>query len=254
METAVNFKDHFSSRSPQYAEFRPRYPDILIDTVVRLPARRRVALDCGTGSGQAAIALARHFDRVIAVDRSNAQLEHASSHPRVDYRRAAAEESGLAARSVDLVTAAQALHWFDSGAFFREVGRVLAPGGAVAVWGYGDPIMDTPAIQRTLDELNRGTLETYWPPERDLLLAGYSTIEFPFEEVAIPPFELEVRWTLGQLAGYLRTWSATARYTAAHDRDPVDPVVKALRGAWGNPDDTRVIRWPICLRAGRVAE
>jgi SAM-dependent methyltransferase len=246
------FRDHFSDRSAQYAAFRPVYPDSLIDTVARLPARRRLALDCGTGSGQAAVSLARHFDRVIATDRSREQLQYARPHPKVHYCCAAAESSGVADRSVDLVTAAQALHWFDIDAFFAEARRILVTGGAIAVWGYGDPILDVPSLQATLHEFNRGTLEPYWLPERSLLLAGYSTVEFPFDEIRIPPFTLEVSWSLRQLAGLLRTWSATARYIAQHRRDPVAAVETALSKEWGNPDHPRVVRWPVYLRAGRA--
>lgn len=250
----MSFKDHFSDRSADYAAFRPVYPDSLIDSIAQLPERRRLALDCGTGSGQAAASLARHFDRVIATDRSREQLQHAKPHPKVDYRRAAAEASGLPDRSVDLVTAAQSLHWFDIDAFFGEARRVLVANGAIAVWGYGDPILDVPALQATLHEFNRGILEPYWLPERSLLLAGYATIEFPFEEIRMPPFTLEVSWSLAQLTGLLRTWSATSRYVAQHQRDPVAQVERALSRDWGDSDDRRVVRWPVYLRAGRMRE
>ncbi len=148
------------------------------------------------------------------------------------------------------MTAAQSLHWFDIDAFFAEARRVLVADGAIAVWGYGDPVLDVPALQATLHDFNRGLLEPYWPPERSLLLAGYDTIAFPFAEVRMPPFTLEVRWSLAQLVGLLRTWSATARYIAENGRDPVAAVEHKLRIEWGNPDDLRVVRWPVYLRAG----
>lgn len=198
--------------------------------------------------------LARHFDRVIATDKSREQLRHAIPSPGVDYRCATAEETGLARGSVDLVTAAQALHWFNIDGFFAEARRVLVPGGAIAVWGYGDPILDTPALQTTLHDFNRGTLEPYWAPQRSLLLAGYGTIAFPFEEIPIPAVTLQQRWTLAQLTGYLRTWSATAQYAARHHVDPVTEVEKALGKEWGNPEERRTIRWPVYVRAGRAPE
>src|SRR6476661_5086114 len=73
-------------------------------------------------------------------------------------------------QSVDLVTAAHALHWFDIGGFFGEAQRVLVPGGALAVWCYGDPKLDDPLLDAMLYRFNRGTVEEYWPPERDLVL------------------------------------------------------------------------------------
>ena len=212
----------------------------------------RIALDCGTGNGQAAVGLANHFQRVIATDPSEGQISRATRHERIEYGVARAESSGLPAGSVDLVTAAQALHWFDPSSFFAEAQRVLADGGAIAVWGYGDPVLDSEALHRTLHEFNRGTLEPYWFPERQLLLDGYRKIPFPFDEVPLPAIEMEVRWTLAELAGYLRTWSSTARYAAEHGFDPVPAVEKALSGDWGDPAKRRVVRWPLHLRAGII--
>lgn len=245
------FKDHFSDRAAEYAAFRPRYPDALIDCISALPPRRALALDCGTGSGQAASSLATRFDRVVATDPSFDQLRHAIAAPNVEYRRAAADDSGLPDASVDLVTAAQALHWFDIAAFFREARRVLVREGVMAAWGYGDPTIDEPALQTALHEFNRGVLEPYWPAERSLLLAGYATVEFPFDEISLPRFELRERWTLSELAGHLRSWSAVGRYAARHGRDPVVDIERALEKIWGDPHKRRAMSWPIYLRAGR---
>lgn len=245
-------KDHFSDRAALYAVFRPTYPDSLFDTLAGLPARRSLALDCGTGNGQAAVGLARRFEHVVATDGSLDQLKHAKAERNVTYRHSPAETSGLPDRSVDLVTAAQALHWFDIPAFFDEARRVLVATGVVAVWGYGDPIVDQPRIQSLVHGFNRGTLEEYWPPERKLLLAGYRTIEFPFDEIALPAFSLEQQWSLSQLTGLMRTWSASSRFAARHGRDPVADVEPDLTREWGSPDRPRLIRWPLYLRAGRI--
>jgi SAM-dependent methyltransferase len=210
-----------------------------------------MAWDAGTGSGQAAVGLADHFERVIATDASEAQLAHAAAHPRIEYRVAPAEASGLPARSMDLVTVAQALHWFDVPAFFDEVRRVLAPGGLLAVWCYGDPTLDHSALDDILRGYNRGTVEEYWPPERDLVLDEYRAISFPFDEMASPPFALEAAWSLPELMGYLRSWSATSRYAKAHGVDPVLNVEAAMRATWGAPENKHLIRWPVTLRVGR---
>ena len=93
-------------------------------------------------------------------------------------------------------------------------------------------------------------MESYWFPERQLLLDGYQTIPFPFDEVPLPTIEMEMRWTLAELVGYLRTWSSTARYVAEHGSDPVPEVERALSRHWGDPAKPRVIRWPLHLRAG----
>ena len=138
----ASFKDYFSDAAASYATFRPRYPAALFDFVATLPIRRGTVWDCATGNGQAAIPLAEHFDRVIATDASADQIAHAEPHPRVSYRVALADASGLeVASSVDLVTVAQALHWFPLDRFFGEVRRVLVPDGVLAVWCYTRPLL-----------------------------------------------------------------------------------------------------------------
>ena len=248
----MKFKDHFSDRAALYATCRPLYPESLFTHLAALTREHRAAVDCGSGNGQAAIGLTKHFLRVIATDPSEEQVSRATAHERIEYSVARAEALPLVDSSADLVTAAQALHWFDAPAFFSEARRVLAADGAIAVWGYGDPILDTDSLHETLRAFNRGTLERYWFAERQLLLDGYRTIPFPFDEVPIPQQQLEVRWTLPELAGYLRTWSATARYAAEHGFDPVSDVEKSLSRDWGAPGQRRLIRWPLHVRAGRV--
>src|SRR5439155_190677 len=98
-----------------------------------------MAWDCATGSGQAAIGLAEQFEQVEATDASAAQLAAALAHPRVRYRQAPADASGLAPHSVELVTVAQALHWLDRPAFYAEARRVAAPPGPLAAGAAGRP-------------------------------------------------------------------------------------------------------------------
>ena len=139
----------------------------------------------------------------------------------------------------------------DLEAFFAEAKRVLVTDGAIAVWGYGDPILDAKPLHDTLHAFNRGLLEDFWPPERRLLLDGYRDVPFPFDEVETPRFELGLHWSLPELAGYVRTWSATARYVMERGSDPVTDVERSLARDWGDPEIPRVIRWPLYIRAGR---
>jgi len=133
------FQDHFSAQAADYARDRPRYPDALLAHLARLAPSRRLAVDVATGNGQAAVGLARHFDRVLASDASAAQLAAAVAHGRVQYARHAAECLPLRDAAADLVTVAQAAHWLDLDRFFGEVRRVLRPGGIIALWTYGTP-------------------------------------------------------------------------------------------------------------------
>jgi SAM-dependent methyltransferase len=246
------FPDHFSSAAPDYRAYRPRYPASLFDALAAAAPHRRLAWDCATGSGQAAVGLAGHFDAVAATDASEQQLAAAEPHPGVDYRRARAEASGLAEGSVALVTVAQALHWFDRPAFFAEVRRVLSPDGILAAWCYGLMEVD-PSVDAVIHGYYTETVGPYWPPERELVESGYRGIEFPFEEIVLPPAHIEARWTLDELCGYLGTWSATLRYRSANGSDPVPRLKETLRPLWGDRPVARTVRWPLAVRAGRVA-
>ena len=247
----MNFKDHFSGRAALYSKYRPHYPESLFTWVALLVPRHDVAWDCATGNGQAAVSLAKVFAKVIATDASEKQISLAEPHPSIEYRVATASDSGIAGQSVDLVTVAQAIHWFDHDGFYREVKRVLKPDGAIAIWGYGDPVVDDPALDEIVHAYNRGTIEEYWRPERDLILAGLRTIPFPFREVEAPTMHLECSWTLSELAGYLRTWSATAAYAAVVGGDPVAAVEARLALTWG--DSKHTVRWPLYFRVGYLA-
>jgi ubiquinone/menaquinone biosynthesis C-methylase UbiE len=246
----MTFKDHFSDRATLYSQYRPHYPPELFDWIASLVSRHEVVWDCAAGSGQASVSLAEIFDRVIATDASEKQISMAAARERIEYRVAPADRSGLSDKSVDMVTVAQAIHWFEHNAFYDEVRRVLRPEGAIAIWGYGDPIIEDPGLDRIVHEYNRGTIEDYWMPERDLLLAGLRTIAFPFREIAAPSFEMKHEWTLEQLTGYLRTWSATAAYARVLGSDPVIPVEEELKRYWGS--GRRLVVWPLHIRAGYV--
>ena len=243
------FKDHFSGHAADYAAYRPTYPPALFEVLAALPRRRRLALDCATGNGQAAIGLAERFERVLAIDASREQLASARPHPRIEYRVARAEDTGAESGSVDLVSAAQAVHWFDFDRFYAEVRRVLAPGGAVALYTYNLVRVD-PGFDRVLDRLAREVVGAYWPPERRWVDEEYRTLPFPFEEVEVPPLVIEARLPLDRVAGYIGTWSASARYRKETGRDSVDLIRPELEAAWGDPEEERLVRWPIMMRAG----
>lgn len=243
------FIDRFAFAAGDYATYRPHYPDALFAWLQRRLPGARLVWDCGTGSGQAAVALASRFPHVVASDPSFAQLAHAGRANRLSYVSMTAERGAIPDRSVDLVTVAQALHWFDRDAFFREVKRVLAPGGVLAVWSYG-----LCSIAPTVDELLRHfhdvTVGPYWSPARRLVESGYAGIDFPFQEEQTPDIPMQATWTLAQLGGYLSTWSAVGRYRHVTGEDPLPLVMRALAERWGTPDVARRIRWPLRLRVG----
>ena len=247
--TPAGFRDHFSRDSSSYARFRPRYPAALFGWLAAHAPARRTAWDCATGNGQAATMLAAHFARVIATDASRLQLRAADSAPRVHYAAAVGEASPLAAGRVDLVTVAQALHWLDRPRFYREVSRVIVPGGVFAVWSYG-LLRSAPAIDAAIFRLYRDVLGGYWPPERSEVETGYRNIEIPIEEAPAPPFAIEAALTFPELVGYIGTWSAVGRYVAARGEDPMVPFAAELASLWGDPAASRPVVWPLSVRAG----
>jgi SAM-dependent methyltransferase len=247
----VSFADHFSGVSAAYAAFRPRYPDALFDFLAGVAPARDEAWDAGTGSGQAAVGLARHFRLVVATDASSSQIEHATPDPRIEYRVSPAESSGLDDRSVDLVTVAQALHWFDRARFWTEVRRVLRPNGVIAVWTYV-MLEIAPQIDKIVRRFYSNVVGPYWPPERRITEERYQTIEFPFAEFTAPDFVIEQPVTLDDVAGYVRTWSATRAFIKRHGEDPVVRLVSELGPLWGDPRQSRLARWPVAMRVGRI--
>lgn len=247
------FHDLFSGHAEDYARHRPSYPAALYTRIVGALKRRELAWDCATGNGQAAVAVAEHVDRVVATDASAAQLEHAAPHSRVTYRCARAESSGLDDASVDLVTAAAAVHWFDLDAFYAEVRRVTRPGAVVAVWTYLPQIQVDPSLDALVDELARERLSAHWaPPVLRYVQAGYSTLPFPFEELPTPELACLVRWRLDGLLSYLRTWSAAQTAWRTSGRDLVGEMADDFVRAWGDRDLERDVRFPLHLKLGRV--
>jgi SAM-dependent methyltransferase len=244
------FKDHFSRQAEEYGLHRPNYPPELAAHVASLAPSRAVALDVATGSGQAAVDLAAHFELVLASDASAAQLARAEAHPRVRYLRHTAERLPLARGVADLLVAAQAAHWFDLPRFYAEACRVLRPGGVVALWTYEKPRVDA-AVDRAIDSFYAGVVGRYWPPERRYVEQGYRTLPFPLEELPAPAFRLVTDWPLARMVGYLGTWSAVVRYRATEQRDPLPQIEAVLAPLWPAGGVRRLV-WMIHLRLGRV--
>lgn len=245
------FEDHFSGHAGEYARYRPSYPAELYEYLASIAPGRGLAWDCGTGNGQAALGLARYFSRVIATDASAEQVAHAVPHERVEYWVQPAEEVALEAGTVDLVTAAVAVHWFDLERFYTVVNGALAPQGVLAVWTYHLPVVE-PEVDALLERYYREILAGYWPGRIEYLEQRYRTLPFPFTEVEPPELEMQADWDLDQLAGFLSSWSATQRYQSERGEHPLSLIWPDLLTAWGESRQVRRIHWPLFLRVGRV--
>ena len=244
----TGFADHFSELAARYAQFRPHYPAELVDVLAERCAARGVAWDIGCGNGQLSVALTARFDRVIAADPAQAQLDHAARHPRVEYRCATAEDSGLPDASVDLAVAAQSAHWLDWPRFVPEVGRVTRPGGLIALVTYFNAAMagDVGAL------LAQFYVDTgpYWPSGRDHVRNRYRDLTFPWPSVEAPPVALTARWTRDEVFGYVTTWSATGRLVAAGGAAQLEQLRDQLAVLWPG-DEPREVTWPLTIKLTR---
>lgn len=244
--------DYFSGHAAAYAKHRPSYPPELFAWLASESSGHTLAWDCGTGNGQAAIALAAYFTRVHATDLSSDQLAEAPADPRISYCATPAEASGLPDQSCDLITVAQALHWFCHDAFYAEVKRVLRPGAMFAAWTY-KLLEAEPSINALVEHFHTTTVGPWWPRERQWVDVNYIGMPFPFVDLPVPQFTIHCQWTLPQLLDYLRTWSATQRCIRETGCDPTLALGEHLAIAWGDPLQTKTIAWPLALRCGRMS-
>lgn len=242
-------KDLFSDNSQLYQQARPDYSAAILEAVLKYVPERQLAWDCGAGSGQFTQWLAPYFHQVLATDLSAAQLAQAQALANVAYRAAPAEQSGLPDHSADLITVAQAIHWFNFDDFYREVRRVLKPSGCLAVIGYGLITAEDLELNRLIQSLYADTLQGYWDAERRYVDELYKTIPFPFLEQAVPELTLNYSWSAELLLNYFNTWSGLKHYVKQQGLDPletIDAYLKQQNAA------QYAVKFPVLLRVGTV--
>ena len=244
-----NFIDKFSTQADIYLKYRPHYPEELFAFLSGLTHEHQLAWDCGTGNGQAAIGLASYYEKVIATDPSEQQLKHSMTHERVTYLNESAESNSIASNSIDLLTIANALHWFNFDEFYKESNRVLKPNGVIAAWCYCIPTIDE-EVDQILNTYHYQTLDNYWVAQNRLVEKEYTTIPFPFKEIQSPPFQYQKLFSLDDLIGYLNTWSATQRYITENKVNPTDELAILLKKVWQNPTSQKLVTWKIALKVG----
>lgn len=248
---SAGFADHFSAVAAGYASARPEYPPALFDWIAGIAPSHGLAWEAGCGSGQASRGLARCFARVHATDPSAAQVAQAHAPDNVAFAVEPGERCSLPDASADAACVAQALHWFDRGAFFAECARVLKPGGVLVAWGYQD-IEVPPGIAAANASL-QDAIRPHWPAERALVDDGYAGFEWPFAAVPAPRFAMAADWDLQRLLGYFASYSASQRHRAATGTDVVSLLAPAFAAGWGDPAATRTLRWPLFVHACRKA-
>ena len=244
------FANHFGGRSAAYVRARPDYPSALFHFLAMTSGATRMAWDCATGNGQAAVGLADRFASVLATDPSPDMIALATAHRRVRYE-VTKYDTGLPAQSVDLVTVAQALHWLEVDDFVREARRVLVPGGVLAAWCYSNCRV-TPEIDEVFDHFYSVTVGPYWPAERRHVENGYQSIALPIDEIPAPPMQIFEEWRLSQYVAYIRSWSGVARFIAERGEEAVHAFEGDLARAWGAGSLRRAVRWPLHFRIGQI--
>ena len=241
------FADHFSSISAKYAAYRPHYPDVLVDSLAKLAPAHHLAWDAGCGTGQLSVPLARVFERVIATDPSQAQLDAAERAPNVEYRCEPAEHASLADGSADLIVVAQSAHWFDFPAFVAECRRVGRPGTLVGLVSYGVPTIDDAAALATY----RDAIAAHWPKGREHVENGYRDLVWPWPAIYAGAYTLIEFWTRDELVGYAGTWSATQRLIKAEGTAAIEAFATALKKTW--PDgEKRAVLWPLVVKLAKI--
>ena len=256
--------DRFSGHADLYAQHRIDYPTELYDFILSFEPNRQTAWDCATGNGQVANTLADLFEQVEATDISETQLILAVKKPNITYQISPAEQTPFADHTFDLITVAQALHWFNVNAFHEEVRRVAKPGAVIAEWGYGlvqisSSILglEGTGLEKSNPDLNaimldfyRNHIGPYWDPQRAYIDNAYATLPFPFADAQRATFTARRIWSLERFLNYLRTWSAVRQYIHENEEDPVIGLGVELAPLWG--DGERAVLFPIFLRVGRV--
>lgn len=246
--------DRFSGHADLYAQYRIDYPAELYDFILSFGPNRQTAWDCATGNGQVAALLADLFEQVEATDISETQLILAVKKSNITYQLSSAEQTPFADQTFDLITVAQALHWFNVNAFHQEVRRVAKPGAVIAEWGYGlvqlNPSRPNNDLDAIILDFYRNRIGPYWDPQRTFIDNAYATLPFPFSDAQRVTFTVRRTWSLDRFLNYLRTWSAVRQYIHENEEDPVSGLGEELALFWG--DEEQEVRFPVFLRVGRV--
>jgi len=244
-------KDNFSKQAGYYKKYRPTYPKELFEDILDLCGERAVCWDCGTGNGQVAKVLSEYFKKVYATDISAAQLSKATQDAKITYSVERAEQTTFKNDQFDLITVAQAIHWFDFKDFNKELSRVAKNGAIIAIWGYGLLRIDS-MIDTLINSFYKDVVGPYWDKEREHIDNSYQTIPLYFKELRLKrDHTIKTKWTLHELDGYLNTWSSVQNYMAEHQQNPVPQLIEKIGHFWDDNAD-KDVTFPIFTRIGTI--
>ena len=208
-----------------------RYPQKLFEKVYNYHKSHNgsfdAALDVATGTGQVTQVLADSFKKVYGVDLSAKMLENAVKKPNIAYSVSTAENlDQFEDSSIDLLTVAEAAHWFDLPKFLEESYRVLKSplsssdggGGTLAIWGYSSNIFENyPTATELLIDYSNNFMDEYWENGRTKIDNLYKEFEIPkhlFKNLKFEAYDgtseseqyrlMSVEWTIFQFEKYLK--------------------------------------------------
>lgn len=243
-------KDKFSLQAETYKKFRPVYPEKLYDIILKTTQNRDICWDCATGNGQVAEVLSKHFTKVYATDLSEQQIKYAPQLENIIYSVGRAENSGFPDKQFDLITVAQAMHWFDFEAFSREANRVLKDDGTICVWGYG-PLKMENEVGKLVNKFYKDIIGAYWDVERRHIDEGYKNVKLDFKNIEIHnELAIEENWTIEQLQGYFDSWSSVQNYIAKNGNNPAADIIKEIKEVWGSEEKLKAIL-PVFMKIGK---
>ncbi len=241
----------FNHQSKLYASARPQYPPELFKWLASVTPGKEIVWDCGTGTGQAAIGLSKYFAKVEATDISPRQIENAFDITNVRYRVMPAEKTDFPDRYFDAINVALALHWFDLKSFWEEVKRVIKPGGLFVTYWY-----DWPTLNEQFDNVFKKVLleplAPFWSPKLKLCWNAYAHVDFPFERIKTPEFEIQNQWSFVDFSSYVQTWSAMRAFTSKYGQARLKKIISTLQNAWGPAETPRTVRLPLKVIAGYI--
>lgn len=244
----------FDAGGHNYERYRLRYPSHLATDLSALVTSHERAVDVGCGNGQLTTLLAENFEHVIGIDSSVEQLSNARKHVGIDYILGSAESLAVESHTVDLITVAQAAHWFDLPRFYAEVRRVARPGAAVVLLCYGSPRLSSQPCDALLEDLRWRQVMPFWPPQTKHIDEHYRNIDFPFDELPLPPLAIRQQISRAGVLGYLSTWSAVRAIEQAGRLEIMHDFSRAFTDAWPDEGELLEVTWTLHFRAGRVAD
>ncbi|MDC0535357.1 class I SAM-dependent methyltransferase [Francisellaceae bacterium] len=238
----------FSRQKEDYKKARPAYPNEFFAALSKLCENKNLAWDSATGNGQAAVSLSEHFNQVIATDISQTQINHATYRSNVDYRVEAVEQNSLLPNSVDMINAAQAIHWLNLDDFYNTIYRVAKRGALVAIYGFREVSVSS-KIDQLIDIYIQEIVGSDWREGKDYYDSEYQSLSFPFKEIKLPPFSIKLNWTLDQVLGLLDSYSGPQNYLDRVGQLPSSEIRADMLKLWGDQQKREVVI-PIVHRIG----